>query len=358
MEIDKIKDIIFDIGFENNIIKTIIPNNDSSNIEPEYLDTDLFLVALQAILPQLSSNVFIPDLSHGDDYFIKINLIEKTVQSSTFLTDVINNNFDKYDIFIIPIQLTLPVTKYNYSIVPNTEETDLDTDLRTGHANFIIIDKLKLNIEFFEPHGIFIFDPISIFNYQIHLQNHLNSIFPHLFLYSFINSANTCFVGVQSVQNTVNNQGSCLGWTLYMIFMRIINENLNITTSESISEYIHRYMTSFYSANELHIIINKFMTYVTLIYIDYLHLHKSFNHNIVHKMRINVETVINDRLTKLIKLYLYKLSNNSFGDCNSIFVELYSYITYPIFHKIFAKELRNYTLNSYFKQSLIDILKI
>lgn len=347
-------DIMKNIQFENNTIKTILPSDYSTNSNTDYLEKDFFLVALRALVPQLSNNVFLPDLSFGEDYFITINLVDKTLEASQKLIGQINTNLYKYDLFVIPIQIIFPDFKNNYDISPNTLETTKNTNI--GHANFVIIDKLKSTIELFEPHGFYLNHPVNIFDYHSELHQYIIEIFPNLLYFSFINSANSCILGVQTIQNSMYPQGSCLGWSLYMIFMRIINNNITITTTESVSEYIHRYMIYTFSASDLNIIINKFISFSSLVYLNYIQLHKVFDKTYKVNMNIVGDSSLDRRLRKLIKLYLYKLTRDSFKDCNKIFIELYSYINYRNFHKLFSNELKNYNLHNYFQMAIDDII--
>lgn len=336
-----INDHIYTINFEKTSIKTILPESYSEEYLFDFLETDFFLVALRSLLPEISPKIFLPDLSFIEDYFITINIINKTIDVSQNLIDNINNNYSNYNLFIIPIQIILPNSLYDYDINPDTLQTD--TSITTSHANFIIIDTQKNSIEFFEPHGTIINSPLSIFDYISELHYYIFTYIPFTRLYTFNNSGSSCiFGGVQTIQNRYKSQGSCLGWVLYMIVMRILNNDIYLTTTETITQFIHRYMSFFYSPKQLNSIINKFMSYISLLYLSNSHLYKPSGH-IRYNMFIPDNEILDSRLLKLMNLYLYKLYYKSFDQCSSIFLELYSYSNYSKFHTLFSRALKNFS---------------
>lgn len=352
-----IDNYIYNIMYENNPIKFIYPENlIESNVS--HLDNMHFIVAIQYILSIISKqrDICIPTIQFGDEMFLKIDLMKKELSMSNKLIKKYSK-CSKKKLLIIPISLYFPDSKYDYNIKPVT--FDYNYNSIAGHANFIIIDNNRKTIEFFEPHGDVFNHPIKYIPYVDRLHEYIKIIFPFTKTYNFYNSAETCLFGVQSLQGFITNQGSCLAWTLYMIVLRVLNHNIILHNNETLSQFLHRFMTTVFTPIQLHSIINKFISYIENIYnqqsIKYNKLFHSRTKGHIY-LTPNIESSF--RIQQLISIYFKKLSLYSFDDCNKIFDELYTFSEYPGFHELFANELLYFMKQHYNIGIVNDFSKI
>ena len=133
--------------------------------------------------------------------------------------------------------------------------------LDSAHSNVVIIDKTKHIIDFFEPHG---FQMGSDYNQIVNIFSivtyYLKQMFPQLAHFTVVNAAQRCIVGPQTVQG--GNQGHCLAWSLYFIFLKLINFDIgkgldNVHSSEIINSFLVQQVPE-----TLDRIIRKFITFV------------------------------------------------------------------------------------------------
>jgi len=301
----------------------------------EYLEELDFVNGLEFLSKVTSEynliNTCIPDYSSLSDMFIEINILTMIINIPTKTINYINTKCTSSDFIIIPIRINFPNTKYIYNINPETYSENIVSS--SGHANCFIIDNKLSTIEYFEPHGITISSPISIINYISQTINRLKYNIPFIKNYTFINSANICIIGVQKKHNTKYKKGYCLAWVLFFILLRLYNPSLTL-------DFLHDYITSRFSVDNLHSIISKFITFL----MNLIKTPIPESNNTMAFIDTNNDAIYN-RIQYLIDIYLQKLQYNSFDNCNSIIAELFSYKNNKYFHQIFKIALLKHQMS-------------
>lgn len=321
-------------SYRNKIIS--MPNlSQFKETEIEYLNDIDFITGLDFFKNSISKfnmiNICIPPYEFESDMFIDIDLISMFFKIPSKTIEFINNSCNDSDFIIIPIKLIFSENKFIYNINPNTFKKNEHKE--TAHSNLIIIDNSIGSIEYFEPHGLNIDDISYIINYINQIIELLKSKIPAISGYKFINSANTCKIGVQSLHNRKYNKGYCLVWTLFFIHLRLHNPKLTL-------EFLHDFITSSYSIDELNSLISKFITFIIeLKNID-------INTHYVLEYPINTDNYnIYNRITYLVDVYLQKLQYKSYDDCNLVVTELFSYKNNQHFNTIFRNSLLKHQLS-------------
>jgi hypothetical protein len=240
-----------DVRIHTVNLKNVIPSNDF------YLDTNVFNDFLKFILK---------NINEANQIFVKFNtgLCTNIDRINSILDYAITYDFHKW-IMYTPKQMKPDISRcLDYdSIDSNIRYIVIPIHLNfleSGHSNVIIIDKQKHTIDFFEPHGIQMShhynDIIDINSIVIY---YLKVAFPQLRNYSVINAARTCILGPQAVQG--GNQGHCLAWSLYYIFLRLINFDIDKNTTQHTSEIINSFMVT-QPSRKLDRMIRKFISFV------------------------------------------------------------------------------------------------
>jgi len=209
------------------------------------------------------------NITEANITFIKFKsgLCDNIDTISSFSEYAINFDFQVWNVFL-PKNMKSSVDKclgsdnIHYIVIPiHLNFPD------SGHSNVIIIDKNKKIIDFFEPHGIQIgsdynqiVDIFSIVTYS------LKQLFPQLAHYTVINAAQQCIVGPQTIQG--GNQGHCLAWSLYFIFLKLVNFDIGEGKSLESSEIINSFLVQ-QQPETLDRIIRKFITFVKNIPIEH-----------------------------------------------------------------------------------------
>jgi hypothetical protein len=279
-----------------------------------------------------------------EDYFMQIDLntfrINMSIDSINKIQNCISSNEKK--IILIPIRLDfLNITK-EYDPDSNIQNID---SLYGAHSNLLIIDTNWKTIEFFEPHGDKLGHTYSeIVSLEKIIENFIKLNF-NLQSYAFINVSNTCPIGVQSRQNTINPEsGHCLVWSLYFIMIRLMNINFvpknYKTVSEIINETIHKM-----NINEpifMDMVIREFLSYIETLtiyknprYSTHINVYDATQY-IDNKTILELET----RLRHLIRTYFLK-ANQYKINFKKVFREIISYKNLPNFENIFIEELSN-----------------
>jgi hypothetical protein len=257
------------------------------------------------------------------DHFILIDMTTFQVKVSQATFEYINNFCSRNVFVILPIKLVL---------VNSSEDAPQPT---TAHSNLVIIDNIHRTVEYFEPHGITIDHSTSnVFNIPDIVSKVINILFPFTGGYTNINSAQTCLfnVGVQYYQNSINSSaGHCLAWSLYFLTVRLLNNDLVLDTSESISEFLHRFLTTHFQAYQLDDLVRKFMTFV--------HRFTQNNKPYTSDIEFNINSVIPFDTNQALENRIEVLSQNYFQskDTNKskvLFEELITYRHHPKFHTI------------------------
>ncbi|NBP15091.1 hypothetical protein EBU95_11945 [bacterium] len=238
--------------FRNFNIHTVNLKN-TTKADDFHLETDVFNNFLKFLLRNVrEANITFTKFTSG---------LCDNIDTITSIADyAITYNFRVWNVFLPKAMKTsvdkcLSSDNVHYIVVP-IHLNFLDS----AHSNVIIIDKNKRLIDFFEPHGIQmgsdynqIVDIFSIVTY------YLKQMFPQLESYTVINAAQRCIVGPQTIQG--GNQGHCLAWSLYFIFLRFVNFDIGEGTSLHSSEIINSFLVE-QNPDTLDRIIRKFITFV------------------------------------------------------------------------------------------------
>lgn len=189
------------------------------------------------------------------------------IDNITSIADyAITYNFRVWNIFLPKLMKTsvdkcLLSNEVHYIVIP-IHLNFLDT----AHSNVIIIDKLKQTIDYFEPHGIQMGSDYSqIIDIFSTVTYYLKQMFPQLAHFTIVNAAQRCILGPQTVQG--GNQGHCLAWSLYFIFLRLVNFDIGEHSSLHSSEIINSFLVQ-QVPTTLDRIIRKFITFVKSIPIE------------------------------------------------------------------------------------------
>jgi hypothetical protein len=229
----------------------ILPPLNYQESDLKSLSPDLFSYYLGIILHEnvIANKATISDTIQDD--FLEIDFETLGFRIPNKIYDAIHNN--KKDISVLPITLNYPYPITN------------------SHANVLIINPTMHTIEFFEPQGIsFLNSPNNILDTTRVILSIFFKIFPEFKSYVIINSSQSCVLGIQTLQNTVDNSaGHCLAWTLLFIQLRLsyINKPSDFIVSslakrdpKVLDSYIKRYIT-FLNNNYNKISIKDFNTF-------------------------------------------------------------------------------------------------
>jgi hypothetical protein len=209
------------------------------------------------------------------------------------------------------------------------------------HSNLLIIDNVNKRIEYFEPHGL-ISDHLSakLINLQSIIFSLTIEFFPFTKTFDFRNASTTCLYGVQNLQGSVDKTaGHCLAWSLFFIWVRLINFTVKTQTSESISEFLHRFLTKKYKPLELDTMIKRYITFVNQLPATSKSYTKNYHIDMTSYIDIIDKINIEDRCATLANVYFEKLLSYSFKDIGQLFEELSSYRRLPSFHTIMNQSL-------------------
>lgn len=329
--------------FENQIV--IIPNFEKIEESNElYLKEDKFINFLQIFIDNTIKennvciyNNFINTIEESFLHFDFTTMKVKIPVKIKSFVELCNNN---HSLIIIPIRFLLVKTeesidefKYN-----NIDNKNLYNDLYTAHSNLIFIDNNKKTIELFEPHG---FELIHLTGKAMLINNIIENTIKNNFEftknYFFSNSASFCLLGgVQAIQNIINNKsGHCLAWSLLFIVLRIVNTHLNLII-ETNSEFIHRYLTHNFTAEQLDTIIKRFITIVNSMYNN---IEKTFDE---YTIVLYKNDFIENRIKYISSLYFVNITtafDNKTLYNAILYEELISYRFYPKFHEIVKEAL-------------------
>lgn len=326
-------DLLYTIDFYDNVALVIPDLKDYPLSNEPYLLDEPFLNILNNFLynhPNVCENINMTSFLPIEDRIITLDLINMDLKTPYGYIDYI------IDICSVSSQLVvLPIRIKSYDIVHTTKNI-------VYHSNLIIIDNTNMTIEYFEPHG---------FNYQnsfdfISLPNIFKEYllsFTNLFHYTFINSTDSCNLGVQSMQTLANTtDGHCLAWSLYFIILRVLNCHLQ---KPFISQYLHSYMTNKFTPLELDTLIKKFLSFIHTKDNNLNKLLSNYNHTSIVPY-ILLDPYNNDKLYTRIKFlaksyYDILLGIKNDANIDSIFNELVIYKDINNFQKIMKDTLLN-----------------
>lgn len=287
-----------------------------------------------------------------EEYFLRIDLtsLELSVSNNT-ITQIQNCIDSGVNIIMLPIRLDLLDIEIDYSITLQNENNDSVT---AAHSNLLIIDTVWKTIDFFEPHGIMFGHAYSnIIHLQETIEYFVKNVF-HLQDYTFVNIANTCPIGLQTLQTSINPaSGHCLVWSLYFITVRLMNANyIHLDFNKTVSQTINEILTTNFS-RDADTTIRQFLSYIENSISVQTRSYTDQKYDLLHF--VSNTDVIENRLRYLIRMYFFNiiLFNRDF---KKIFREIISYKNLPNFDKIFIEEMsHNFsTLNqtSLMEQSL------
>ena len=241
-----------------------------------------------------------------EEYFLRINLttLELTISNNTInqIQNCINSGVQ---FIILPIRLDFLDIETDYNInLTDTENTD---QIQSSHSNLLIIDTVWKTIDFFEPHGIVLTHAYSnIIHLQEAIENFVKKLFG-IYDYTFVNIANTCPLGLQSIQSITDpTSGHCLVWSLYFITVRLMNANYIRTTEKTISQTINEILISKFSRNA-DTIIRQFLSYVEYCTIQSQRYNSSSGSKQDLLQYTTDTSAIQARLRHLIQIYFVKI---------------------------------------------------
>ena len=287
-----------------------------------------------------------------EEYFLRINLttLELTISNNTInqIQNCINSGVQ---FIILPIRLDFLDIETDYNInVTDTENTD---QIQSSHSNLLIIDTVWKTIDFFEPHGIVLTHAYSnIIHLQEAIENFVKKLFG-IYDYTFVNIANTCPLGLQSLQSITDpTSGHCLVWSLYFITVRLMNTNyIKTDMTKTLSQNINELLVV--KIPDADTTIKQFLSYIESFIITPTRLHNT-DSKYDFLYFLNDTVPIENRLRYLIRIYFFNIVFYN-RDLKKIFQEIISYKNLKNFDKIFIEEMTNNLStyqSSYFDQYL------
>lgn len=329
----------FKLGLEtyksNDIL---IPNFDNYLETTDYfLSEDDFVQALQQLLHTIASSdlssVCLYDIQTISEFFIQVDLTNFTLQVSNELIRHVNNCYSSTRFIVLPIKITFVNAQQEY--VSKTfdflEDNNVFENLLTAHSNLIIIDTQSHTIEYFEPHGILMMTVMGgVLSIDKYIEFCIKTTFPSTFYYTFINTAQNCFVGPQLIQNIEYQSGHCLAWSLYFITLRLLNYHLHKNTLQLLNEYIVTWDTF-----KLNSTIRKFITFAKESMFPKLQSHLVYDMN---AMLTKIDSSnLEYRIDYLSSMFFTMNKEFSSTQMPLLFEELISYRKHPKFFDILQK---------------------
>lgn len=146
-------------------------------------------------------------------------------------------------------------------VIPVRLETEF-----SAHSNLVLVSPVTETIEFFEPHGLLygLGEP-GIDNPGI-IERCIHTAFPFTRGYAFVNSANTCPLGLgaqamqeQSLYATFSEPkgGLCLAWSLYILAVYVLSDP-SVTIADC-----HSFLVTTFGPDELELLVRQFITFAT-----------------------------------------------------------------------------------------------
>jgi hypothetical protein len=271
-----------------------------------------------------------------EEYFLRIDLTTLELSVSNNTISQIQNCIDSsVHIIILPIRLDLLDIQTDY----NVNFTESDTNPNSSHSNLLIIDTVWKTIDFFEPHGIVFGHTYSnIINLQETVEFFVKNIFA-IQDYTFVNIANACPIGLQTLQTFINPQsGHCLVWSLYFITVRLMNTNyIHTDFNKTISQTINELLVKNFSS-DADTTIRQFLTYIENTISIQTRTYTDQKYDLL--TMLSSTDVIEHRLRYLIRMYFFNIILYN-KDFKKIFREIVSYKNLKNFDKIFIEEMSN-----------------
>jgi hypothetical protein len=357
------------VNFENTeiVVPILDKYNMSSNIYLEeiqfvsFFDKLLYSMSSQynAAFVCLNNNIYerqrqkmnIPTVLEN---FLHVDLASFKAKIAIESVNYINKNCTDKALIFLPIKLGFLTVQKDYNNTFDINEminfsmknieifNEFDkADYHEYHSNLLIIDNVNKRIEYFEPHGV-ISDHLSakLVNLQSIIFSLIKDLFPFTNTFDFRNASATCLYGVQNLQGSVNTiAGHCLAWSLFFLWIRLINFTIKIQTSESISEFLHRFLTMKYKPIELDAMIKRYITFINQLPATSKSYAKNYHIDMTSYIDIIDKINIEDRCATLANVYFEKLLSYSFKDIGQLFEELSSYRRLPSFHTIMNQSL-------------------
>lgn len=276
-------------------------------------------------LDMIEQNICFMSSFFSTDYFIKIDLTTYTTHIPVLLSNAIrmckeSNNAKRF--YIIPIALEFP------NVVEAEDENN--PEMKSAHANIVIVDTWSKKVEYFEPHGKAFIGHVINFNIEEIIINIIALLIDNV-KYTFKNVQMLCPMGIQAIQNIAQPEsGYCLAWALLFIHLRVINSSI-IEFKEIDSDDITAFLLNL-SPSELNTYIKKYINYIKR-NTQYM-TPKLFSSHSVFPIKIEdkLKPVIKERIKYLLRLYYnYKIKDPR------VFSELISYRSLPYFQDEFIK---------------------
>jgi len=239
---------------ENEFIDEMDTDNHTQTNTSDLMETDtLFVDYIQNI------NIKIPDLSNIEES--KLTILE----TGKFLEFLKKISIDTPNMCYLSQQrndsqygmILFNYENYLFEIFRQTSDniesclTDPNTqliiipigithmNLQLGHLNIVIIDKYRKSIEYFEPLGYAFNDKYLIQPFSF-VTSGLVKLFPILNDFKIYNSSEWHSKGVQSLEEYSSN--FCGTWCMYIIFLRILNNDLIFKSPENITQILNRFI--------------------------------------------------------------------------------------------------------------------
>lgn len=327
---------------KNHQNKLLIPDlRDLMESEQKYLETSDFIKVFNYLIYKFKD--FYPNLcivysnKSIDDYFLQLNLNTSHFEISKQLHDSIYKCIQSKQLIIIPFGIILSHFKESY--FEDDKQQSNTFDKFYGHANVIIIDNILKKIEYFEPHGILFTGQYINISIERLVHQFINDKFG--LKYEIVNVSKNCPIGPQiKAEKSSDRTGYCLAWSLYTIYLRLLNFNYKPHNNDSVFESIIQFLNGYHGI-DLDRIIRKFISYVTVL--EY----KDFIDNL-NTMEIDIFKYLNDTEKKQIELRLEKLIQKYFKNStkykrsfHKILQEVISYKNLPNFSSVFTQTLDN-----------------
>jgi len=275
----------------------------------------------------------------------EINYLNTTIQ-------IVNGCLESSKLIILPISVM--------------HKSTLGSEM--AHLNVLIIDTVRNTIEYFEPMGFNMSDSYNLNPYYV-VTSSIKKIFPLLQTFRTYNVSNMPMSrGLQYLEDP--NSTLCGAWGLYIITLRILNNNLSIKSSESIAQFLNRYIIETYtdSSNKpflftestgsylihpmLSILIKRFISFIETNLKPVPYEFKITRNTINDYLELNPfnEISLQNRIKFLTKSFFENLKNNTPNEKH--FHELISLKSLPNYFKIINNEFNDFQNKMFLNQSI------
>lgn len=284
--------------------------------------------------------------------FIEFNIETFEINYLNTTIEIVNGCLNSSKLIVLPISVM--------------HKSTLGSDM--AHLNVLIIDTSRKTIEYFEPMGFNMSDSYNLNPYFV-VTSSIKKIFPLLQTFQTYNVSNMPMSrGLQYLEDP--NSTLCGAWGLYIITLRILNNNLTIKSPESIAQFLNRYIIETYtdSSNKpflftestqtysihpmLSILIKRFISFIEMNIKQTSYEFKITRNTINDYLDLNPfnEISLQNRVKFLARSFFENLKSHTPNEKH--FYELISLKSLPNYFQIINSEFDDFQNKMFFTNSL------